>query len=119
MPVRSALREIYFDHITSSFSLTLIRVCMCVCVCVCVCVFVLVYMCQRVFPYCIFLIVSVCDIVELGTYGKLKYYHSMTEEGKTLSVNTNFSLSASSLYPQCRLFMRVCEREVFSPFLVS
>uniref|UniRef100_A0A8C1PP74 Sodium/calcium exchanger membrane region domain-containing protein n=1 Tax=Cyprinus carpio TaxID=7962 RepID=A0A8C1PP74_CYPCA len=29
---------------------------------------------------------------ELGTYGKLKYYHSMTEEGKTLSVNPNFSL---------------------------
>lgn len=23
-----------------------------------------------------------CDVVELGTYGKLKYYHSMTEEGK-------------------------------------
>lgn len=27
-------------------------------------------------------LVFCCDVVELGTYGKLKYYHSMTEEGK-------------------------------------
>ncbi len=41
---------------------------------------------------CFLTFVSVCDIVELGTYGKLKYYHSMTEEGKTLSVDTHSSL---------------------------
>ena len=28
-------------------------------------------------------LVFCCDVVELGTYGKLKYYHTMTEEGKS------------------------------------
>lgn len=31
---------------------------------------------------CCLTLVFCCDVVELGTYGKLKYYHSMTEEGK-------------------------------------
>lgn len=29
-----------------------------------------------------YLCVFYCDVVELGSYGKLKYYDTMTEEGK-------------------------------------
>ncbi|MEQ2220772.1 hypothetical protein ILYODFUR_008920 [Ilyodon furcidens] len=36
------------------------------------------FLCVSVALPCVFC----CDVVELGTYGKLKYYHSMTEEGK-------------------------------------
>lgn len=31
-----------------------------------------------------YLCVFYCDVVELGSYGKLKYYDTMTEEGKNV-----------------------------------
>lgn len=57
---------------------------------------------------CRLTLVSVCDVVELGTYGKLKYYHSMTEEGKILSLWILHSWSSSPLLPTlCCIFVRV------------
>lgn len=41
-----------------------------------------------------------CDVVELGTYGKLKYYHSMTEEGKPLRFHY-LIICVSLRHPSC------------------
>lgn len=43
-------------------------------------------------------LVFCCDVVELGTYGKLKYYHSMTEEGKDERLHSVRSASPSLLF---------------------
>ena len=40
-----------------------------------------------------------CDVVELGTYGKLKYYHSMTEEGKPESFHYYLILWVDFFHP--------------------
>lgn len=50
----------------------------CPCFCVMFTLFSFFSVCPSPYPLSFFC----CDIVELGTYGKLKYYHSMTEEGK-------------------------------------
>lgn len=44
-----------------------------------------------------------CDVVELGTYGKLKYYHSMTEEGKDDRLLALRRRHHSSFHPFFRL----------------
>lgn len=47
-----------------------------------------------------------CDVVELGTYGKLKYYHSMTEEGKDDRLLPLRRRHHSSFHPVFRLHGR-------------
>lgn len=78
--------------------------------CVCVCVGVVLHV--FLFFVCMYwlTLVSVCD-VELGTYGKLKYYHSMTEEGKILSmcnIPTVPSLAPSPPATPDRVCMCMC-----------
>ena len=96
-----------------------ICLCVCVCVCVCVCANVCVFVCVhrlrtliRLAPQFLLAFTLLCVsvllrlsltviFVELGTYGKLKYYHSMNEEGKMFSIRfygSPFPLSCPSSF---------------------
>lgn len=56
-----------------------------------------------------YLCVFYCDVVELGSYGKLKYYDTMTEEGKNVL----------ELYALAFFIYDVCGLPIFLIFFFS
>lgn len=77
-----------------------------------------------------YLCVFYCDVVELGSYGKLKYYDTMTEEGKhdfkivcigfllfIMSVACPFFFFESHFLPLCMTSVMLCELLFFLRFV--
>lgn len=76
-----------------------------------------------------YLCVFYCDVVELGSYGKLKYYDTMTEEGKndfrivcigffffSFMVSGACPFFFSSSFPLCMTSVTLCDLLFFPHF---